>query len=88
MRKTSGSTATLIERENAAGVLFVILELERGLIYCMMASSADTERKARRHAANDNRCYQVATFHVETLFLTLAEQIDFDQKEKQQKHLL
>jgi hypothetical protein len=40
---------------NAAGVRFVLIELDTGLLFCRLASCSDSERDARRNEANARR---------------------------------
>jgi hypothetical protein len=73
---------------NAAGVRFVLLELDTGLLFCRFASSSDSERDARRNEANAKRSYEAAIHYVKPLRLNRMERRAFDDKEEQLRLLL
>jgi hypothetical protein len=73
---------------NAAGVRFVLLELDTGLLFCRLASSFDSERDARRNEASARRSYEAAIHHVKPLLLNRMERRAFDDKKEQLRLLL
>ena len=73
---------------NAAGVRFVFLELDTGLLFCRLASSSDCERDARRNEANAKRSYEAAIHHVKPLLLNWMERRAFDEKKERLRLLL
>jgi hypothetical protein len=68
---------------NAAGVRFVVLELDTGLLFCRIASSSESELDARRNEASAKRSYEAALRHVKPLLLTRMERRAFDDKKEQ-----
>jgi hypothetical protein len=72
---------------NAAGVRFVLLELDTGLLFCRLASSSDSE-DARRNKASAKRSYEAAIHHVKPLLLNWMERRAFDEKKERLRLLL
>lgn len=68
-------------RGNAAGVHFLIAELELGLMLCELASNAGYERYARRAEAKARAAHQAALYHVASLVLAENELREFIDKE-------
>jgi hypothetical protein len=73
---------------NAAGVRFVLLELDTGLLFCRLASSSNSERDARRNEASAKRSYEAAIHHVKPLLLNWMERRAFDDKKERLRLLL
>jgi hypothetical protein len=73
---------------NSAGVRFVLLELDTGLLFCRLASSSNSERGARRHEASAKRSYEAAIHHVKPLLLNKVERRAFDDKKERLRLLL
>jgi hypothetical protein len=73
---------------NAAGVRFVLLELDTGLLFCRLASSSDSERDARPNEVNAKRSYEAAIHHVKPLLLNRMERRAFDDKKERLRLLL
>jgi hypothetical protein len=73
---------------NAAGVRFVLLELDTGLLFCRLASSSASERDARRNEASAKRSYEAAIHHVKPLLLNWMERRAFDEKKERLRLLL
>jgi hypothetical protein len=76
------------EEGNAAGVRFVLLELDAGLLFCRLASCSDFERDARRNEANAKRSYEAAIHYVKPLLLNRMERRTFDDKKERLSLLL
>lgn len=72
---------------NAAGVRFVFLELDTGLLFCRLASSSNSE-DARRNEASAKRSYEAAIHHVKPLLLNWMERRAFDEKKERLRLLL
>ena len=73
---------------NAAGVRFVLIELDTGLLYCRLASGSDSERDARRNEANAKRSYEAAIHYGKPLLLNRMERRTFDDKKERLSLLL
>ena len=73
---------------NSAGVHFVMHELELGIMFCEMASSAGTADNAERSEARARRSLGSALHHVASLFLSTDERAEFNEKEWQVRGLL
>jgi hypothetical protein len=72
---------------NAAGVRFVLLELDTGLLFCRLASISDSE-DARRNEASAKRSYEAAIHHVKPLLLNWMERRAFDEKKERHRLML
>ena len=73
---------------NAAGVRFVLIELDTGLLFCRLASGSDSERDARRNEAKAKRSYEAAIHYVKPLLLNRLERRAFDDKKERLRLLL
>lgn len=81
--------ALLAQRSgNAAGVKFVMHELELGLMHCRMASNAADTEGAQKSESRAKRSHGTALLHVASLFLNADERKAFDEKEGQLRELL
>ena len=84
----SGNAETAQTNGNAAGVRFVLLELDTGLLFCRMASSPDSDLDARRNEALAKRSYEAAIHYVKPLLLNRVERREFDDKKERLRLLL
>jgi hypothetical protein len=77
-----------VARGKAAGLDFVLRELDLGMVYLRMASNADTKSAQKRHAKKATGAYQAALYHVQSLTLNAEERAEFNDKEQRLKSLL
>jgi hypothetical protein len=68
-------------RTNQAAVNFVILELDTGLMFCSLASSASAE-SVGRIMASAKRSYDAAIHYVNSLNLNADERLAFEEKKE------
>jgi hypothetical protein len=73
---------------NAAGVRFVLLELDTGLLFCRLSSSSDSVLDARRNEALAKRSYEAAIRYLKPLLLNRVERREFDDKKERLRLLL
>jgi hypothetical protein len=71
------------ERGRAAGVRFVLLELDIALMHSRAARSANLRRARRESEKKATQSYETAIYYVESLNLTGDEKKAFDIKKRQ-----
>jgi len=76
------------KRCNAAGVRFVNLALDTGLMFYRTASLSESEDDARRSEAKAHSSYQIAVHHATALLFTAEERDAFNEKKERLRLLL
>ena len=77
------------KRCNAAGVRFVNLALDTGLMFCRIALLSESEHGGRRDEAKANSAYQITVYHATSLVFTTEERNAFnDKKQRLRAHLV
>ncbi|MGB9477731.1 MAG: hypothetical protein WBS21_05010, partial [Candidatus Acidiferrum sp.] len=80
-RRALSSAKSVHAHYNAAGIGFIVAELELGLTFCQTAVNTNSRQDAQRRIQNAFTAYSAAVRYAQKVTLTADERRDFNDKE-------